>query len=216
MGVYALARRKNFDEQNAAARYACRLHLTDCLAAQGFSAGVELFAHLYGAFQIGNADCTVVEALVGKLDKLVHFGAKFDEFGNLKNWWTDSDLKAFEDLAQAMISQFDGLETEAGKVNGKLVVSENIADAGGLSCALEAAKEDPQADISAFFINWARIWGVKASLERQKLLLAIDVHAPHVLRANMQPKNLADFYTTFNIQPGDKMWLAPADRVNIW
>ena len=143
-------------------------------------------------------------------------GAKFDEFGNLKNWWTDSDLKAFEDLAQAMISQFDGLETEAGKVNGRLVVSENIADAGGLSCALEAAKEDPQADISAFFINWARIWGVKASLERQKLLLAIDVHAPHVLRANMQPKNLADFYTTFNIQPGDKMWLAPADRVNIW
>lgn len=143
-------------------------------------------------------------------------GAKFDEFGNLKNWWTDSDLKAFEDLAQAMISQFDGLETEAGKVNGKLVVSENIADAGGLSCALEAAKEDPQADISAFFINWARIWGGKASLERQKLLLAIDVHAPHVLRANMQPKNLSDFYTTFNIQPGDKMWLAPADRVNIW
>lgn len=143
-------------------------------------------------------------------------GAKFDEFGNLKNWWTKDDLNAFEKLAQAMIAQFDGLQTEAGKVNGKLVVSENIADAGGLSCALEAAKEDPQADIAAFFINWARIWGTKASLERQKLLLAIDVHSPHILRANVQPKNLADFYTTFNVQPGDGMWLDEDKRVNIW
>ena len=62
--------------------------------------------------------------------------------GNLHNWWTDEDLKHFQGLAQDMIAEFDGLETEAGKVNGKLVVSENIADAGGLSCALEAAKSD--------------------------------------------------------------------------
>lgn len=143
-------------------------------------------------------------------------GAKFDEYGNLKNWWTDADLQHFEKLAQAMIDQFDGLDTEAGKVNGKLVVSENIADAGGLSCALEAAKADSDVNLRAFFINWARIWGVKASIERQQLLLSIDVHAPHVLRANVQPKNLDDFYTTFNIQPDDKMWLPAAKRVNIW
>ena len=49
-----------------------------------------------------------------------------------------------------------------------------------------------------------------------KLLLNIDVHAPHVLRANVQPKNLDDFYTTFDVREGDGMYLAPAKRVNIW
>ena len=128
----------------------------------------------------------------------------------------DKDLKHFQGLAQDMIAEFDGLETEAGKINGKLVVSENIADAGGLSCALEAAKSEPDVDLKAFFINWARIWRMKSSIERQKLLLSIDVHAPHVLRANVQPKNLADFYTTFEITSDDKMYLAPEKRVNIW
>lgn len=143
-------------------------------------------------------------------------GAKFDEWGNMKNWWTDADKKHFDTLAQDMVREFDGLTTRAGKVNGKLVVSENIADAGGLSCALEAAKETPDANLRDFFINWARIWCVKSSLEREKLLLAIDVHAPQELRANIQPRNLADFYTTFNVQPGDGMYMKPEDRVNIW
>ena len=71
-----------------------------------------------------------------------------------------------------MIAQFDGLELPAGKVNGKLVVSENIADAGGLSCALEAAKSEPDADLREFFINWARIWGMKSAPEREKTSLS--------------------------------------------
>lgn len=143
-------------------------------------------------------------------------GAQFDEHGNLSNWWTDADLNHFQSLANKMIAQFDGLKTPAGTVNGKLVVSENIADAGGLSCAKEAAKAEPNADLAEFFINWARIWGMKSTLEREKLLLAIDVHAPHVLRANIQPQNLADFYTTFDVQPGDGMYLAPEKRITIW
>lgn len=143
-------------------------------------------------------------------------GAKFDEYGNMHNWWTDDDMKHFKQLAQNMIKEFDGLETPAGKVNGKLVVSENIADAGGLSCALEAAKQEDDVDLKAFFINWARVWRLKSSLEREKLLLAIDVHAPQTLRANVQVKNLSDFYTTFEIKPGDGMYLAPENRVNIW
>ena len=143
-------------------------------------------------------------------------GAHFDELGNLHNWWTKQDLDYFSKLSQEMITEFDGLETPAGKVNGKLVVSENIADAGGLSCALEAVKSDPSADLKTFFYNWARVWCMKSSLERQKLLLAIDVHAPHELRANIQPQNLVDFYKTFNIRPEDGMYLEPEKRVNIW
>lgn len=143
-------------------------------------------------------------------------GAQFDEVGNLHNWWTEDDMKHFKSLAQEEIDQFDGLETPAGKVNGKLVVSENIADAGGLSCALAAAKGEDDVDLKAFFLNWSRIWRMKSSLEREKLLLSIDVHSPNVLRANVQPKNLTEFYEVFDIKPGDGMYLPEDQRVNIW
>ncbi|WP_395361598.1 M13 family metallopeptidase [Levilactobacillus parabrevis] len=143
-------------------------------------------------------------------------GAQFDEFGNLNNWWTDADLSHFQDLAKSMINEFDGIDFAGQKVNGKLTVSENIADAGGLSCALEAAKSEDDVDLRAFFINWGNVWRMKATTEYMQLLLSIDVHAPAKLRANVQLKNLADFYSTFNVQPGDDMYLAPADRVKIW
>lgn len=143
-------------------------------------------------------------------------GALFDEFGNLNNWWTEEDSAHFKQLAQKMITEFDGLPFAGQKVNGKLTVSENIADAGGLSCALEAAKLEADFNSQEFFINWATIWRMKATEQYMQLLLSIDVHAPQKLRANIQAENLADFYTAFNIQPGDKMYRAPEDRVQIW
>ncbi|MFD1454695.1 M13 family metallopeptidase [Levilactobacillus lanxiensis] len=143
-------------------------------------------------------------------------GSQFDEFGNLNNWWTDQDLAHFKDLAQAMIDEFDGIEFAGQKVNGKLTVSENIADAGGLSCALEAAKSSSEIDLKAFFINWANVWRMKATTEYMQLLLSIDVHAPAKLRANVQVKNLDDFFKTFDVKPTDNMYLAPDKRVKIW
>ncbi|MCX2454909.1 M13 family metallopeptidase [Lacticaseibacillus nasuensis] len=143
-------------------------------------------------------------------------GAQFDEFGNLSNWWTDADYAQFKTKTQQMIDEFDGLETEGGKVNGRLIVSENIADAGGLAAALETAQNLPDADLRAFFMNWARIWRQKARVEFQQFMLAIDVHAPAKLRANIQPRNLDAWYETFDVQPGDGMYLEPAKRVHIW
>lgn len=143
-------------------------------------------------------------------------GAKFDEFGNMNNWWTETDLKHFEELAKQMIQEFDGIDFAGGKVNGTLTVSENIADAGGLSCALEAAKSEDDLSMTDFFINWATIWRTKARPQYQQLLLAIDVHAPAKLRANIQVKNLQEFYDTFEIGADDDMYLAPEQRVHIW
>ena len=143
-------------------------------------------------------------------------GALFDEYGNLNNWWTPEDSAHFKKLAQKMIDEFDGLPIAGQKVNGKLTVSENIADGGGLSCALEAAKEEDDFNAQEFFINWATIWRMKATQQYEQLLLSIDVHAPQKLRANDQAQNQADFYTAFDIQPGDQMYKAPEDRVNIW
>lgn len=143
-------------------------------------------------------------------------GALFDEYGNLNNWWSDEDSAHFKQLAQKMINEFDGIEFAGQTVNGKLTVSENIADAGGLSCALEAAKSKDDVNVHDFFINWATIWRMKATTQYMQLLLSIDVHAPAKLRANVQAQNFADFFETFNIHEGDKMYLAPDKRVNIW
>ncbi|MCI1894678.1 MAG: M13 family peptidase [Lactobacillus sp.] len=143
-------------------------------------------------------------------------GAQFDEFGNMVNWWQEADYAHFKTLTQQMIDEFDGIETSAGKVNGKLIVSENIADAGGLAAALQTAKAQPDVDLKAFFTNWARIWRQKARPEYMKFLLSIDVHAPAKLRANIQPRNLDDWYTAFDVQPGDGMYIAPEKRVHIW
>ncbi len=143
-------------------------------------------------------------------------GSNFDEHGNLANWWTKEDHEYFGKLAENMIKEFDGIEFAGQKVNGKLTVSENIADAGGLSCAEEAAKGEDDCNLREFFINWARIWRNKSTEQIKQLLLSIDVHAPSELRATVQVKNLDDFYTTFNVTEKDKMYLKPADRVQIW
>lgn len=144
-------------------------------------------------------------------------GAKFDENGSLADWWTEEDLATFEALSQDMIEEFDGLDSLGGKVNGTLTVSENVADAGGLSCALEALKkveEDP--DLEEFFFGWARTWRQKMIPAYAAQLLTLDVHAPNKLRANIQLQNMDDFFTTFGIEEGDGMYRAPEDRVSIW
>ena len=143
-------------------------------------------------------------------------GALFDEYGNLNNWWTKEDTAHFRKLAQKMINEFNGLPFAGQKVNGKLTVSENIADGGGLSCALAAAQEEADYSGQEFFINWARIWRMKATTQYMQLLLSIDVHAPNKLRANVQAQNQDEFFKVFDIHEGDPMWKPAEERVNIW
>ena len=115
-----------------------------------------------------------------------------------------------------MVELFDGMETEEGRVNGRLTVSENIADQGGLRAAYEAMLEEENADPAAFFINWARIWCQKARPEYQKLLLTIDVHSPAAVRANVPAQLIDGFYETFDIREGDGMYTPPEERLEIW
>ncbi len=143
-------------------------------------------------------------------------GASFDEKGNLKNWWTLEDYKAFKELTQDMIEQFDGIEFHGGKVNGELVVSENIADNGGMGVTLEIMHTLKEPDFQAYFKNWARVWCLKAKEEYIMLLLTNDVHSPTVLRANMQPRNFAEWYEAFGVTENDGMYLPPEKRISIW
>lgn len=142
-------------------------------------------------------------------------GAQFDELGNMTNWWTDEDYAEFKKRTQAEIDLFDGLEYGPVKLNGKQIVSENIADQGGLTAAVEAAKNEND-DLKKLFENFARIWANKQLTESIKTQTAVDVHAPGPLRANVQTQCQDDFYEAFDVKPEDGMWLEPDKRVHIW
>jgi len=143
-------------------------------------------------------------------------GASFDENGSLNNWWLPEDYAAFEERTQAVIDQFDGLESYGVKVNGKLTVSENVADLGGLSAALAAAKRDADFSAKSFFINWATIWRMKARPEFMQMMASVDVHGPAKLRVNVQVANFDEFFQTFDVEKEDQMWRDPAQRIQIW
>ena len=143
-------------------------------------------------------------------------GAKCDENGNINNWWTKDDQRRFKRKVNAMVKQFDGIELPWGKVNGKFIVSENMADNGGMAVTLEIMSKTPNASYEEYFTNWAKVWCVKAKPEYQQLLLSIDVHGPNVLRTNMPPRNFPEWYKTFNVKKTDKMYIAPSKRIVIW
>ncbi len=143
-------------------------------------------------------------------------GAKCDENGNINNWWTDEDFARFETKVNQMIEQFDGIELPWGKVNGAFIVSENMADNGGMSVTLDIMSRMDGASYEEYFCNWARVWCQKARDEYRKLLLAVDVHGPTLLRANMPPRNFSEWYETFGVTENDQMYIAPEKRIVIW
>lgn len=143
-------------------------------------------------------------------------GAKFDEFGNLNNWWKEEDFNVFHQKAQQMIDLWNTFTTADGKVSGELTVSENIADLGGLACALESLKQKEGYCLKDFFTNWARVWCLKVRPEFAQLLLQMDVHAPASLRANITPRHFDEFYQTFEVTSEHQMYLKPEHRITIW
>ena len=143
-------------------------------------------------------------------------GAKCDENGNINNWWTEDDFKRFETKVNQMIEQFDGIELPWGKVNGAFIVSENMADNGGVSVTLDIMARTEGASYEEYFSNWARVWCQKARPEYQSLLLSVDVHGPAILRANITPRNFKEWYSTFDVKETDKMYIAPDKRIIIW
>ena len=143
-------------------------------------------------------------------------GAKCDENGNINDWWTADDFKRFETKVQQMIEQFDGIELPWGKVNGAFIVSENMADNGGVAVTLDIMSKTDGASYEEYFCNWARVWCQKAKPEYLQLLLSVDVHGPAILRANVTPRNFTEWYSAFNVQESDKMYIAPEKRIIIW
>ncbi|MDR2505129.1 MAG: M13 family metallopeptidase, partial [Oscillospiraceae bacterium] len=144
-------------------------------------------------------------------------GAKFDEYGNEKNWWTDEDFAKFDELCKAVVTYYDGYEVAPGMtMYGAGTLGENIADLGGVSCAMQAVSQLPNPDYELFFTSAAQLWKSTATREILEMIVERDPHSPSKARANKPIQTLREFYDTFNVQPGDGMYIAPEKRVKIW
>jgi endothelin-converting enzyme/putative endopeptidase len=153
-------------------------------------------------------------------------GSAFDSKGRIRNWWTAADSDHFNKASASLAKQFDAYEPFPGvHVNGKQTIDEDIADLGGVAAAYDAyraslkGKEAPIQDgytgDQQFYIAFAQNWGSKLREALLRSQVLTDSHAPGQYRA-LTVRNFDAWYKAFNIQPGDKLYLAPADRVKIW
>lgn len=153
-------------------------------------------------------------------------GALFDASGRLRNWWTKEDRAHFEAAGRNLAAQFDRYRPFPDvAVNGKLTLSENIADVAGLSVSYDAwrlslnGKPARGADgFSAeqlYFLSFAQSWRNKVREPAARQRLVTDSHAPDEYRADTV-RNLDAWYRAFDVKPGAKLYLAPAERVPVW
>jgi putative endopeptidase len=154
-------------------------------------------------------------------------GRKSDGDGKLSNWWTAEDAKRFTERTDRLADQYSAFEPYPGvHINGKLTLGENIADLGGLLIALDAyhaslhGQPAPVIDgltgDQRFFLGWAQIWANKMRDDAERRQLSVDPHSPGNFRVNGVGHNLDAWYPAFDVAPGDKLYLAPDQRVRIW
>ncbi|HEV7683773.1 MAG TPA: M13 family metallopeptidase [Pyrinomonadaceae bacterium] len=155
-------------------------------------------------------------------------GSNFDALGNLKNWWTESDRKNFDERADCVISQFSSFEAEPGlHLQGKLVSGESIADLGGLFVAYDAFMKSLQGkprpvDIDGFspeqrfFLGWAQVWAEKTTPEAARLQAQSDPHPLSRFRVNGPLSNMPKFAEAFQCKTGDDMVREESKRCQIW
>jgi putative endopeptidase len=154
-------------------------------------------------------------------------GRKSDANGVLRDWWDADDAAKFQVRADALANQYSKYEALPGAfVNGKLSLGENIADLGGVLLGLDAYRASlngqPGPTIEGLspeqrlFLAWAQVWRTKFREDQLRQQLTTGPHSPGMFRAVGPLRNVDEWYTAFNIQPGDAQYVAPADRVRIW
>jgi predicted metalloendopeptidase len=154
-------------------------------------------------------------------------GAQFDENGNLVNWWTPEDLKAFKEKGKKLADQYSKYEALPGKfVNGEFTLGENIGDLGGVASAFDGLMLknkgskigliDGFTQEQRFFLSWATIWRGKIRDAELAMRLVTDPHSPGYFRAIGPLQNHEGYYKAFGVKEGNKMYRSDADRVKIW
>ncbi len=153
-------------------------------------------------------------------------GAMFDAGGRLDNWWSAEDLAHFKESAEQLVKQYDGYRPFPDlAVNGKLTISENIADVAGIAAAYDAYRlslRGQEAPVvqgltgdQQFFLSFAQYWRQKIREPALRQRIVTDGHAPAEYRADAV-RNIDAWYEAFGVKPGQALYLAPADRVRVW
>ena len=155
-------------------------------------------------------------------------GRKFDGEGNLRDWWTPEDAKAFESRADCVVREYGNFSPVADvKLNGKLTLGENAADNGGIRLAymalmdslrfsndpLASQKRDGFTPQQQFFLGYAQIWCENSTEASSRVRAATDPHSPGQFRANGVLQNLPEFQEAFSCKAGDPMDSAQPCRV---
>jgi endothelin-converting enzyme/putative endopeptidase len=155
-------------------------------------------------------------------------GRQFDATGRIRDWWTGEAAAEFGKRADKLGQQFDRFEPIPGtKVNGKLTMGENIGDLGGLEMAYAAYRRyvaqhgepkpiDGLTGDQRFFLSYAQAWRSKVREDALRERLLSDPHSPPEQRVNGIVRNVDAWYKAFDVKPGDKLYLAPEERVRIW
>ncbi|MDD3079900.1 MAG: M13 family metallopeptidase [Paludibacter sp.] len=154
-------------------------------------------------------------------------GSKYDAMGNLKNWWTPEDSAKFHNKTRMIVDQFNNyIVVDSLHINGEATQGENIADLGGIVMGYEAFKKTKQfkdnemisslTPSQRFFLGYALAWMVNTRPEALANQVKSDVHSPAKWRVIGPLSNMPEFYKTFGVQEGDKMWRSKNQRVKIW
>jgi endothelin-converting enzyme/putative endopeptidase len=153
-------------------------------------------------------------------------GSTFDSTGRVRNWWKPADLAHFNAATARLAAQYDTYKPFPDlAVNGKQTLNENIADLAGISAAYDAYRaslagkaapvENGFTGDQQFFLGFAQSWASKSSEAFLREQMMTDDHSPDQFRP-VTVRNLDAWYAAFDVEPGDKLYLAPADRVHIW
>jgi endothelin-converting enzyme/putative endopeptidase len=155
-------------------------------------------------------------------------GRKFDGIGALRDWWTKATAAKYDTHAQALVKQYDQFEPLPGlHIKGQQTLGENLGDLGGLEVAYTAyrkyvSEHGEPAVIGGltgdqrFFIAYGYSWESKYREDSMRSRLLSDVHSPSKYRVNGIVRNMDEWYKAFNVQPGDKLYLPPDQRVHVW
>lgn len=179
----------------------------------GISGGVFYDANRSAAENYGALGMVIGHEISHAFDQT---GSMYDGDGDYNNWWSDTDRKKYQEILDKLEKYYDTFEVLPGVFqDGKVTLSENIADIAGVGCTVKLVGKDKDSR-KKYFESYANVWAGEMTEKQIKETLEMDVHSLGKVRVNAVLPLIDEFYETYDIKSTDAMYVAPADRIRIW